>query len=388
MTVYYDRAQMNTATTGTGAVTLTTATTGYQTFANAGVQNADALTILILDSYSNGVPSAWEISTSVYTAAGTSCTRVLRASSTGALLNLSGSATVAIVTASTEINQFPLKNIANTFSATQTITPAANTEALTISGGSLTGSNASSFASITGTWNTTGTPSAAVINVTDTASNSSARLLDLQIASTTKAFFSKGGALRLSADGFNVSGNGQTVTGNRCLVMFDAGSGGNLYLTGQIGLSANATDANAKDLFICRAAAASLRLGDANAALPVAQTLGVQGSRAGTDSNVGGADFTIRSGIGTGTGAVSSLILQSPVAAASGTGAQTSTTGLTILNGTAKLQGYTVATLPAGTVGMTAYVTDATAPAYNGALTGGGAVVVPVFYNGTAWVSA
>jgi len=50
--------------------------------------------------------------------------------------------------------------------------------------------------------------------------------------------------------------------------------------------------------------------------------------------------------------------------------------------------GYTVATLPAGTVGDRAYVTDATTPTYNAALTGGGAVVVPVFYNGSAWVSA
>ena len=37
--------------------------------------------------------------------------------------------------------------------------------------------------------------------------------------------------------------------------------------------------------------------------------------------------------------------------------------------------------------GATAYVTDATAPTYLGTLTGGGAVVCPVFYNGTAWVS-
>lgn len=49
---------------------------------------------------------------------------------------------------------------------------------------------------------------------------------------------------------------------------------------------------------------------------------------------------------------------------------------------------YTVATLPAGKAGMRAYVTDATAPTYNAALVGGGAVIVPVFHNGTAWVSA
>jgi len=49
--------------------------------------------------------------------------------------------------------------------------------------------------------------------------------------------------------------------------------------------------------------------------------------------------------------------------------------------------GYTVATLPAGTVGMRAYVTDALAPTFLTALVGGGAVTCPAFYNGAAWVA-
>jgi hypothetical protein len=52
-----------------------------------------------------------------------------------------------------------------------------------------------------------------------------------------------------------------------------------------------------------------------------------------------------------------------------------------------KLKSYTVATLPTGTLGDIAMVTDATAPTYLGTLTGGGAVNCPVFYNGTIWVS-
>lgn len=68
------------------------------------------------------------------------------------------------------------------------------------------------------------------------------------------------------------------------------------------------------------------------------------------------------------------------------------TTGLTlvkslVVGGVIRLKNYTVATLPAGTIGDTAYVTDATTPTYLGTLTGGGSVVCPVFYNGTAWVS-
>lgn len=52
-----------------------------------------------------------------------------------------------------------------------------------------------------------------------------------------------------------------------------------------------------------------------------------------------------------------------------------------------RLKTYTVGTLPTGAEGDTAYVTDATAPTYLGALTGGGAVKCKVFYNGSAWVS-
>ena len=55
------------------------------------------------------------------------------------------------------------------------------------------------------------------------------------------------------------------------------------------------------------------------------------------------------------------------------------------------LVSYTVSTLPTCNSTTNKYamavVTDATSPTYNGALTGGGAVVVPVFCNGTAWTS-
>lgn len=50
------------------------------------------------------------------------------------------------------------------------------------------------------------------------------------------------------------------------------------------------------------------------------------------------------------------------------------------------LQGYTVATLPAGTVGMTAYVTNALAPTFGATVVGGGAVTIQVFYDGTNWI--
>lgn len=61
-------------------------------------------------------------------------------------------------------------------------------------------------------------------------------------------------------------------------------------------------------------------------------------------------------------------------------------TGTVVHNGRVRLKNFTVATLPAGTQGDTAYVTDALAPVFLGAVAGGGAVVCTVFYNGAAWV--
>ena len=59
----------------------------------------------------------------------------------------------------------------------------------------------------------------------------------------------------------------------------------------------------------------------------------------------------------------------------------------TIFGAPAKLKSYTVATLPEGNQGDIAYVTDALAPTYLTSVVGGGAVVTPVFYNGTTWVA-
>lgn len=55
--------------------------------------------------------------------------------------------------------------------------------------------------------------------------------------------------------------------------------------------------------------------------------------------------------------------------------------------GLINMKNYTVATLPAGTQGDIAYVTDGLAPAFLTAIVGGGAVVTPVFYDGTNWVA-
>lgn len=61
--------------------------------------------------------------------------------------------------------------------------------------------------------------------------------------------------------------------------------------------------------------------------------------------------------------------------------------GVTVHTAPDRLKGYTVAGLPAGTQGDTAFATDLLTPTFLTAAVGGGAIVGPVFYNGTAWVS-
>ena len=77
---------------------------------------------------------------------------------------------------------------------------------------------------------------------------------------------------------------------------------------------------------------------------------------------------------------VTSVILTAGAATATLT-----TTGLAVV-GTVKTSGYTVAGLPAGVVGARAYVTNALTPVFGAAVVGGGAVTIPVFYDGTNWI--
>lgn len=88
-------------------------------------------------------------------------------------------------------------NIANTFSVTQTFAPSTvNTSMILGTTYSLTGSNATNMIDLAGTWNTSGTPTAIKLNITNIASNAASLLFDLQASTLTK---------------FNVSALGMTT---------------------------------------------------------------------------------------------------------------------------------------------------------------------------------
>jgi hypothetical protein len=86
-----NRAKMTTSTTGTGTITLGSASAGYQTFADAGVSDGDTIRYVIEDG------NNWEIGSGVYTASGTTLSRtVSESNNSDAAITLSGSATVFI----------------------------------------------------------------------------------------------------------------------------------------------------------------------------------------------------------------------------------------------------------------------------------------------------
>lgn len=179
------------------------------------------------------------------------------------------------------------------------------------------------------TWNNAAvTFTGAKLNVTDTASNAASLLMDLQVGGTTSFQVDKSGLIaspRVGGLGGGIVFGGTSSNGARAYI-------------GQYGARLNSginfswspsTNLNIEDLLLGRRAAANLRLGAADAAAPVAQTLSVQGVVAGT-TNTAGANLTIAGSQGTGTGAGGSIVFQVAPAGSSGTAQNALATALTI----------------------------------------------------------
>mgnify|MGYP003644351486 CR=1 FL=1 len=98
MAVLKNRAKMSTSTTGTGTITLGSALTGYQSFAQAGVSNGEQVRYTIQEG------ANWELGLGTYTASGTTLSRTPSESSGGgSAISLSGNAEVFITAAAEDI---------------------------------------------------------------------------------------------------------------------------------------------------------------------------------------------------------------------------------------------------------------------------------------------
>jgi len=111
-----NRAKMTTSTTGTGTITLGSAVDGFQTFTAAGVADGDTVRYCIEDG-----TSSFELGSGVFTASGTTLTRVVSESSNSDnAINLSGDAIVFITAIAADIQPTTFTTTVFTATANQT----------------------------------------------------------------------------------------------------------------------------------------------------------------------------------------------------------------------------------------------------------------------------
>lgn len=112
-------AKMDSATTGTGTLTLGAAVTGYLTFANAGVTNGQVVTYAIEDYDVSGNIIAREVGAGTYSSTGPTLTRdtVYSSTNAGAKINCSGLQYVFVSLAKEDLATFGVLSAVNTWTA-------------------------------------------------------------------------------------------------------------------------------------------------------------------------------------------------------------------------------------------------------------------------------
>jgi hypothetical protein len=305
-TLTMTRGTLVKSTTG-AAISFTAAATMRVVATEDWGNSVDGIRAAIVAGTSGGVPAftaAGTLASSAALAAG----ELVRGGGAGAVPSTSGAATVT---------------------GALTITPPVGGQALAIP--NVTQTTNAPVLNLAQTWNAGGVFFQGMqLNIVNIASASNSRVFDFLVNSTSLMSLDTNGIL--SVNSFNGAGGAFSTIAFHGTV----GSNANAAVRDSLGFVVRAANvigwvsntnsgSGTADLMLSRAAAATLQLGAANAAAPVAQTLQSQGSRGTADSNVGGANLTLRPGAGTGTGTASSLIITAPDLAEPGTTQQTQT---------------------------------------------------------------
>jgi hypothetical protein len=189
------------------------------------------------------------------------------------------------------------------------------------------------------------------LNVTPTAFAAGSLLADLQVSSASKFVVTETGYIIPAAYGANVIGIANTNTND--LLLGNAGtnysvlsassafgtstaSGWKIAGTGTFCWSSGTPTSNC-DTGFTRHGAAAFQLGQADAAAPVAQTLGSQSVVAGT-SNTAGATLTINGSVSTGSGTSGDIVFKTGGTGAAATVQNSEVAALTIKGATQAVQ--------------------------------------------------
>lgn len=178
---------------------------------------------------------------------------------------------------------------------------------------------------------------------------------------TTGSVSAPGIAFQSNANwGFFLSSPGIAVTLAGTAYEYFRSDGMALASSGLFQWSSTTQATGTADTFMRRVGAASIALGNTDAASPVAQTLSVQNVVGGT-SNTAGVNWTFAASRGTGTGAGGDIIFQTAPAGGSGTTQNTLATAFTIQDdGAVQLKSVTFANLPTVANGYLIYCSDCT----------------------------